>query len=74
MNSKWKNKGLWISILAAIGLLMQNFGLYTKLGITDGDYQTICNVVLTVLVSLGIISNPSVGTGYSDNKPPDTQQ
>lgn len=62
LNSKWKNVGLWISIFALIPLLCQGFGL----NILPSNYEQITSTILGILVSAGILSNPSVGSGYTD--------
>lgn len=62
MKSKFRNYGLWISIISAVLMLLQAMGLKF-----DVPYvNEIITSVLGVLVTLGIISNPSDGSGYSD--------
>ena len=62
MKSKIRNNGLWISIISAVLMLLQAMGLKF-----DVPYvNEIITSVLGVLVTLGIISNPSDGSGYSD--------
>ena len=62
MKGKFKNYGLWISIASAILMLMQAMGLKFDLPYVN----EIITSVLGVLVTLGIISNPSDGSGYAD--------
>jgi len=61
MNSKWKNYGLWLSVLSLIGLLIK-----PKLQIGDVEWDNLINAVLSILITLGIVSNPSLGKGYID--------
>lgn len=61
MNSKWKNYGLWLSVLSLAGLLIK-----PKLQIGDAEWDNLVNSVLAILVTLGIVSNPSLGKGYID--------
>lgn len=62
MKNKFKNYGLWVSLISAVLMLLQAFGLKF-----DGPYvNEIVTGILGVLVACGIISNPSDGSGYTD--------
>lgn len=72
MNKKrWRNYGLWISVVSQLLLLAQLIGHVTGLyEITDmlqQDIMTIVNVILGILATLGIISNPTKpnSSGYN---------
>jgi uncharacterized membrane protein len=60
--NKFKNKGLWVSMLALIPMILQGFGV----DVLPENYNEICSALLGVLVLAGILSNPSTGTGYKD--------
>ena len=62
MNNRYKNVGLWVSILALIPMILEGFGV----DVLPNNYTEICSAVLGVLVLAGILSNPSTGTGYID--------
>ncbi len=62
MKGKFRNYGLWISIISAVLMLLQAMGLKFDLPYVN----EIITSILGVLVTLGIISNPSDGNGYSD--------
>ena len=53
--SRFKNYGLWVSILALIPMILSAFGVK----IIPEEYQAIANTILSILVALGIISNPT---------------
>lgn len=62
MKEKFKNYGLWISLISAVLMILQSLGLKF-----DMPYiNEVITSILGVLVALGIISNPSDGNGYSD--------
>lgn len=62
MKDKFRNYGLWISLISAVLMILQSMGLKF-----DAPYvNEIITSILGVLVALGIISNPSDGNGYSD--------
>ncbi len=63
MKEKFRNYGLWISLISAVLMILQSMGLKFDLPYIN----EVITSILGVLVALGIISNPSDGTGYSDN-------
>lgn len=67
--SKWRNYGLWVSLVSAILLAVQAFGAIFNLQIAPEKYDeimTAVNALLGVLVVLGIVSNPKEGAGFRD--------
>lgn len=63
-NNRWKNYGLWLSIAAFIPLLLSSFGINMI-----PNYQEIVNAFLALLVTAGIISNPTTkNLWYRDDK------
>ena len=68
MNIDWtrfKNYGLWVSILALIPMILSAFGVK----VVPEEYQAISNTILTILVALGIVSNPTTQCKwYVDDK------
>ena len=57
--SRWTSKVVWTTIIALVVLLGGNYGLWDLIGMTSETFQTAANLVLTVLVAVGIINNPS---------------
>ena len=64
--SRFKNYGLWVSIMALIQMILSAFGVK----IIPEEYQAIANTILSILVALGIISNPTTeAKWYIDDNP-----
>ena len=64
--SRFKNYGLWVSIMALIPMILSAFGVK----IIPEEYQAIANTILSILVALGIISNPTTeAKWYIDDNP-----
>ncbi|MEK4510256.1 hypothetical protein EJP82_09615 [Paenibacillus anaericanus] len=64
MNKKrWRNYALWVSVVSQALLLVQLVGHLTETfevsDIMQQDIMTIVNVVLGLLTTLGIVSNPT---------------
>lgn len=68
MNFEWsrfKNYGLWVSVLALIPMILSAFGVK----VVADEYQVITNLVLSILVALGIVNNPTTNCKwYVDDK------
>ena len=60
MNNKFKNYGLWLALFSLIGLVLRDTGLMFH---SYGEYV---ELFMYILIALGVVSNPSMGTGYSD--------
>ena len=53
--SRFKNYGLWVSIAALVPMLLQGAGV----DILPDNYNTIINAILSILIMLGLINNPT---------------
>lgn len=63
--SRFKNYGVWVSIFALIPIVLKGIGL----NIIPDDYNTVVTGILTILVTLGILNNPTTcNKGYLDDK------
>lgn len=67
MNINWKsrltNKTFWVSLISAVVLLIQQLGFKDLI---PSNYADIVNSILSILVMLGIIVDPST-SGISDS-------
>lgn len=69
--SRFKNYGLWVSILALIPMVLHALGV----DIIDKEYESTVGVTLSILVTLGIINNPiKEYKWYRDDKNVDLQE
>ncbi|ATD55475.1 phage holin [Clostridium chauvoei] len=57
--SRFKNYGLWVSILSLIPLILSAFGYK----VIAPEYQTVTATILSILAALGVLNNPT-----TDNK------
>ncbi|NLL30786.1 MAG: holin [Clostridiales bacterium] len=53
--SRFKNYGFWVSLFALIPMVLNAMGME----IIPEQYETITTAILTILVALGIVSNPT---------------
>lgn len=59
---RFKNYGLWVAVASLVGLILQNVGVIE----TPEQYQVYVDSILNILVLAGIVINPSIGKGYTD--------
>lgn len=63
--SRFRNYGLWVAIAALIPLLLNAFGVE----FVPEEYEAIVNAILAILVTAGIINNPTtVSKWFGDDK------
>lgn len=62
-SNRLKNYGLWVSIFALMGMLLNDF---SNIHITMSQYELYTETILTILVFLGIINDPTSGKWYKD--------
>lgn len=60
MNNKFKNYGLWIALFSLLGLVLRDTNLLFP---SYGEYV---DLIMYILIALGVVSNPSLGKGYTD--------
>ena len=69
LKAKFKNYGFWVSLIGAIIMFLQSIGIDIA-----GDTNEIVSGICSILVVLGIVSNPNSGKGFidkiDDKKPP----
>ena len=60
MKNKLQNYGLWLALFSLAGLILRDTGLIFP---PHGEYV---ELFMYILVALGVVSNPSMGKGYTD--------
>lgn len=67
-NNRFRNAGLWISVVSFIPIVFESFGV-NVLPDTWGAVKEALLALISLLVVLGILSNPTTETkGFSDDK------
>lgn len=64
MKEKLKNRGLWVALFALLGMVLMD----TIPDFNFGRYQEYVDVILFILAAAGVISNPSAGKWFADNR------
>lgn len=58
-NNRWTNYGLWVAITSFIPLFLSSLGIEVV-----PNYPEIVNAFLAILVTAGILSNPTTTTKW----------
>lgn len=61
--SRFKNYGLWLALFSLFSMILKDF---FKINIAEEQYSLYVNTIMTILILLGIVNNPSLGRGYKD--------
>lgn len=54
-----KSWAVWLSVLGAVGVILNALGLFDRWGITSDAWQNIITAVGSILVGFGILNNPT---------------
>jgi len=66
---RWRNYGLWFSILMFIPLLADALKVYDISIVLPGNYDKLVTALLGIFVLAGILNNPTTkNKGYFDDK------
>ena len=61
---KWKSKIFWTAIASVVLMILGNFGLYDKIGITSEFAQGIINTIFAAAAALGVWNDSSDAINY----------
>ena len=56
---RYKSKVVWVSVVSLILLIFNQIEIYEKIGIQESILKNIFDAILTILVSFGILNNPT---------------
>ena len=59
IRERLKSWAVWLSVLGAVGLILENVGLFELWGITGIIWDSVVNAIGAILVGFGILNNPT---------------
>ena len=59
MQNRFHSKVAWMAVVALLGFILGNYGLYDAIGLTDKTFQTMVDLIFAVLGAFGIFNNPT---------------
>ncbi len=64
LKERLKSWAVWVSVLGALGVIFNAFGLFELIGIDSMTFDMVVNAVGTILIAFGILNNPTDKTGF----------
>ncbi|MBE6716746.1 MAG: hypothetical protein E7573_07485 [Ruminococcaceae bacterium] len=64
MKERLKSWAVWLSVFGALGVILNAFGVFEKIGIDSATFDVVVNAVGSVLIAFGILNNPTDKTGF----------
>lgn len=64
IRERLRSWAVWLSVLGAVGVILNATGVFQKLGIESSVWDIIVNAVGSVLIAFGILNNPTDKTGF----------
>lgn len=61
---RYKSWALWLSVLGAIGVILNATGVFEKIGLDSTSWDIIVNALGSILIGFGIVNNPTNKTGF----------
>ena len=59
IKERLKSWAVWLSVLGALGVILNSFGVFEKLGLDSTEFDIIVNALGSILVTFGILNNPT---------------
>ena len=59
MQNRFKSKAAWVAVLAIIGFVLGNWGLFEVIGLTNESWQQLVELILAALAAFGVFNNPT---------------
>lgn len=64
IKERLKSWAVWLSVLGAVGVILNATGVFEMIGIDSSAWDIIVNAVGSVLIAFGILNNPTDKTGF----------
>lgn len=64
IKERLKSWAVWLSVLGAVGVILNATGVFEKLGLDSTSWDVIINAVGSILIGFGILNNPTDKTAF----------
>jgi uncharacterized membrane protein len=62
--NRFKSWALWVSVAGALWVILSAFGIPEIIGLTSEGFNTILDSVGAILITFGIVNNPTDKQGF----------
>ncbi len=59
IKERLRSWAVWVSVLGAVGVILNSLGVFEKIGIDNAAFDVIVNFVGSILIAFGILNNPT---------------
>ncbi len=59
IRERLKSPAVWVSVLGALGVILNAFGIFEKIGIDSTTFDMVVNAFGSILIAFGILNNPT---------------
>ena len=64
VKERLKSWAVWASVLGALGIILNSVGVFEAIGMDAAEFDIIINAVGAILVTFGILNNPTDKTHF----------
>ncbi|MBQ6899051.1 MAG: hypothetical protein IJN70_08725 [Clostridia bacterium] len=64
IKERLRSWAVWVSVLGAVGVILNSLGVFEKIGIDNAAFDVIVNSVGSILIAFGILNNPTDKTCF----------
>ncbi len=64
IKERLKSWAVWLSVLGAVGVILNATGVFEKLGLDSTSWDVIINAIGSILIGFGILNNPTDKTAF----------
>ena len=59
IRDRLKSWAVWLSVLGAVGMILNYLGVFEKIGIDSMTWDVCVNAIGSLLIAFGILNNPT---------------
>ncbi len=64
IKERLKSWAVWLSVLGAVGVILNATGVFEKIGLDSTAWDVIVNAIGSILIGFGILNNPTNKSGF----------
>lgn len=61
---RYKSWAMWLSVLGAIGVILNATGVFEQIGLDSAAWDVIVNALGSILIGFGILNNPTSKSNF----------
>jgi uncharacterized membrane protein len=62
--NRFRSKVAWLAVVALLGFVLGNYGLYDAIGMTNESFKTLVDLAFAALTTFGVFNNPTDASNF----------